>query len=65
MRSHLQQSQRFSATKAQIEYLRAIHKGLPVNTNYATRNRCYGCLSFEGGKLAVRPEIVSQFNLDQ
>lgn len=64
MKRIYQQSSRFSATPAQIRYLKAIHQGLPVKTNWATRNRCFQFLEFpKGGGLRVKPEIVTQFNL--
>jgi hypothetical protein len=65
MRRYSQQNNRFQATKAQIDYLRAVHQGLKSNTNGATRGRCFKFLVFEDGKVFVKPEIVAQFKLDQ
>jgi hypothetical protein len=59
-----QQSNRFSGTKAQIDYLRCVHQGLPSNTNVATMYRCHGFLLFEGDKVRVKPEIIEQLGLD-
>jgi hypothetical protein len=62
MKRYYTQSSKFSATKAQIAYLRAVHQGLPIRTNRATANRCFRFLSFEGG-IHVKPEVVAAFNL--
>lgn len=63
MKCYYQQSSKFSATPAQIEYLRGIHKGYAVKTNGATRARCFQYLVF-GDKVSVKREIVTQFKLE-
>lgn len=60
-----QQSNRFTGTAAQVDYLRCIHQGLPSKTNAATMYRCYEFLLFEGGKVSVKPEIVAQLGLSE
>ena len=65
MKGFYQQTSRFAATRAQIEYLRAVHHGLQSNTNGATRARCYRFLVFADGKASVNPEIVKQLGLDK
>jgi hypothetical protein len=64
VRRFTQQTSHFAATKAQMQYLRAIHQGLPIRTNGATRARCWQFLVFEDGKVSIRPEIVKALNLD-
>jgi hypothetical protein len=59
------QSSRFTCTKAQVDYLRAIHKGEPSDTNAATRNRCFRLLEFRDGSVFVKPEVVKQLGLDK
>lgn len=60
------QSSRFSATKAQIDYLRAIHHGTPIKTNGATRQRSWPFLTFsrdEDGNVTVSVHARSRQNL--
>jgi hypothetical protein len=65
MKRYYQQTGRFGATRAQIQYLRAVYRGVPSKTNGATRARCYRFLVFTETGVSVKPEIVAQFHLDQ
>lgn len=60
------QSHIFSATRAQMRVLRAIHRGEPVKTNGATMACIHRLLEFPpGGGVRVRPEIVKNLGLDK